>query len=293
MITYVKRKHLNEAKYNACVDISYTSRVYGYSWYLDIVADYWDALVLDDYKAVLPVFYNKKWGVKYSFQPYFCQQLNIYTNLKLENLLIKKFYKKIPKSILLFDVNYSFFIEGTTLKNKYNFSLELNKDYKNLFNNYRKDRKKSLQKATKANLTYKNFNDKKALIVLFKEVFSFLNHPEKYYLKIDNIITYCIKNNLGFIRTISLNDELICAGFFVKHKSRIYYLFGASNKKGKKYGATTFLIDSVIKEYSKTNNILDFEGSTIPTIANFYKSFGSKKTIYFNLKTNVFKRIFL
>ena len=46
MIKYVKRNELDIEKYNACVENSLQSRVYGFSWYLDIVADHWDALVL-------------------------------------------------------------------------------------------------------------------------------------------------------------------------------------------------------------------------------------------------------
>ena len=85
-------------------------------------------------------------------------------------------------------------------------------------------------------------------------------------------------------------EKIVCIGFFLKYNGRIYYLFGASSKEGKKYGATTFLLDSVIKEYSKTENILDFEGSTIPSIASFYKSFGSELTHYYNYKSNAIKR---
>ena len=52
MIHYVKREDLEVEKYNNCIENSIQSRIYAFSWYLDIVADYWDVLVLDDYKAV-------------------------------------------------------------------------------------------------------------------------------------------------------------------------------------------------------------------------------------------------
>ena len=55
MIQFVKRNQLDEDKYNACISTSLQSRVYAYSWYLDIVADNWSVLVLDDYQAVMPL----------------------------------------------------------------------------------------------------------------------------------------------------------------------------------------------------------------------------------------------
>ena len=49
MIQYVKRQHLDVSKYDFCIENSTQSRIYAFSWYLDIVADHWDVLVLDDY----------------------------------------------------------------------------------------------------------------------------------------------------------------------------------------------------------------------------------------------------
>ena len=53
MIQHIKRKDLDILKYDACIENSIQSRIYGFSWYLDIVADHWEVLVLDDYEAVM------------------------------------------------------------------------------------------------------------------------------------------------------------------------------------------------------------------------------------------------
>ena len=237
----------------------------------------------------MPIFYNTKYGLKYSLQPYFCQQISIYSIDKINDLSIKKFLKKIPKSIFFTDINFAFQPDSKLIL-KQNFILNLNQEYYKLYKNFRKDRRKSIRKATEANLSYQDFNNKIALIELYKNVFDFLKTPKKYFDKIDALIEYCLNNNLGFTRNIFHEEKIVCIGFFLKYNGRIYYLFGASSKEGKKYGATTFLLDSVIKEYSKTENILDFEGSTIPSIASFYKSFGSELTHYYNYKSNAIKR---
>jgi hypothetical protein len=293
MIQYVKRKDLNIQKYDACIEKSIQSKIYAFSWYLDLVADFWDVLVLDDYKAVMPVTYNFKYGFKYSLQPYFCQQTAIYTTVNINAFLIRSFLKKIPKSIIYSDVNFSFKSDDFDTFTKQNFILDLNRAYEEIYKNYKKDRRKSLRKATEANLLYQDFNNKEVLINLYKDVFDFLKTPEKYFDKIGTIIDYCLKNDLGFIRNVFIKEKLICTSFFLKHNSRIYYLLGASSKEGKQYGATTFLLDSIIKEYSNTKTVLDFEGSTIPSIAYFYQSFGSELTYYYNYKSNAIKRIFL
>ena len=62
MIQYLKNKEIDFKKYDACIAAAINSRIYAYSWYLNIVADNWDALVLNDYEAVmpLPIFRLKK-----------------------------------------------------------------------------------------------------------------------------------------------------------------------------------------------------------------------------------------
>jgi hypothetical protein len=49
----------------------------------------------------------------------------------------------------------------------------------------------------------------------------------------------------------------------------------------------TQVIDSILKKYSETDYILDFEGSMIPGIARFFKSFGAKEEEYFSFKKYV------
>jgi hypothetical protein len=288
-INYIKRKDLDIEKYDACIEQSTQSRIYAFSWYLDIVADKWDALVLEDYKAVMPIPWKRKFGIKYVVQPYFCQQLGVFSKDEFDKGV---FLKKIPKSFIKIHLNINFDTSKPSLEKRINYELDLSKDYSITHFNYRKDRKKSLKKAEKNYLDYQDFNNKINLIKLYKTVFDYLKMEKEMFTIVELIIDFSLKNNCGFIRNIFFNDELVCSGFFIKYKKRIYYIFSSSSKLGKKVGATTFILDSVIKEYSNTEYVLDFEGSTIPSIGNFYKSFGSLKTIYYTYKINALKRMF-
>ena len=79
MITYIKRKDLEVEKYDACIENALQSRVYAFSWYLDIVADNWDVLVLDDYKAVMPIAWKKKYFIKYVYPPLWLLELGVFS----------------------------------------------------------------------------------------------------------------------------------------------------------------------------------------------------------------------
>ena len=100
MIQYVSRKLLDEKKYDFCIENSIQSRIYAFSWYLDIVADHWDVLVLNDYEAVMPIPWKQKLGFKYITQPYFCQQLGIFSLTTISEETQLEFIKKIPSKFL-------------------------------------------------------------------------------------------------------------------------------------------------------------------------------------------------
>ena len=65
MIRVVPRKRLNVEKYNDCIANSIQSNVFGFSWYLDEVADRWSVLVLDDYDAVIIVIIHVIFNYNY------------------------------------------------------------------------------------------------------------------------------------------------------------------------------------------------------------------------------------
>ena len=138
MIHYKKREELDIDKYNFCVENSIQSRVYAFSWYLDIVSDNWDALVLNDYEAVMPIPWNSKFGLKYVVQPCFCQQLNVYSKRNIDKTILDKFFKSIPIRYLFNNLNLGFQIIHKDIITKQNFILELNKTYDIVFKNYRK-----------------------------------------------------------------------------------------------------------------------------------------------------------
>ncbi len=84
-IRYLKRQEIDPAKWDACIDKAPNGLVYAYSFYLDNMARQWDALVWNDYEAVMPLTWNKNWGIKYLYQPPLTQQLGIFCGMEPES----------------------------------------------------------------------------------------------------------------------------------------------------------------------------------------------------------------
>jgi hypothetical protein len=81
-IRFIPRTELDTSRWNICIENATNGLVYAYSYYLDIMAPNWDALVLENkdtkgYEAVMPLTWNKKFGISYLHQPFLAAQLGI------------------------------------------------------------------------------------------------------------------------------------------------------------------------------------------------------------------------
>lgn len=283
MITYIKRKDLDVAKYDACIENSIQSRVYAFSWYLDIVADNWDVLVLNDYDAVMPLPWKRKYFIKYVTQPLFCQQLGVFTSKSLGQKDVIAFFKKTPTRFVKVSLNLNpsnYFDNGITRKN---YILDLNNDYQSLFANFSRTRRQRVRLAKKNNLEVKPVSVNKLVEIQQKNY----NYEGFSDVIITELSKFIIKNEKGFLLGIYKENELLGGGFFIEQKERIIYLFSSFNDNGRKYQAASFLINFVIEKNQQKDKILDFEGGNIKSIGDFFKSFGPQEETFISYKKNL------
>jgi hypothetical protein len=290
LIKYIHREHLDEDKYNDCVENSLQSNSYAFSWYLDIVCDNWDVLVLDDYEAVMPIPWRKKYGIKYVYPPFWVLQLGVYSNEAIdENKFLKHLFSIFKFVELRMNTHNNFELYPEFLQLKQCQKLVLNSTYSSILSKYRKDRKKDLQKAVTADLIEKWNDHPSNLIQLFKNNIGKRtpNIKENDYKNLEKLIAICIEKNMGEILAVyDKEDKLVASVFLLKHKKSITKLISSTNLKDRKNGANTFLIDRVIFKYHKDFSIFNFGGSSIKSVASFSKSFGAETEKYHQLKMN-------
>ena len=112
-----------------------------------------------------------------------------------------------------------------------------------------------------------------------------MERKESDYTTLNNLIEHGVSLNLiECIAVTNENNNLIGGAFFLKDDRRITYLFSSINKEGREKQAMSLLLNFIIKKFSNTNYILDFEGSMIKDIALFFRSFGTEKEEYYHYK---------
>lgn len=290
-IQYLPYQQINKQKWDACISNAGNGLIYGYSFYLDAMAENWDALIMDDYKAVMPLSWRKKYSIYYLYQPAFTASLGVFGN-GINAGLLNDFLQAIPAKFKYWDIylnhaNY-FSLDKYALYERMNYVLSLNKDYAIIAEGFRDNIKRNIKKCEQLGAVVKKDIPVDAVIALSKahaKTFSKMSNDdfervEKLYHQLhaqQQAVTYGMYNR---------QDGLMAsAAFFFSH-NRAYYILVGNHPDGKTMGASHALINAFIKDYSGKNILLDFEGSDISSLAFFYSSFGAVQEKFAGLKLN-------
>ena len=290
-IHYLQQYEINKTKWNECISNADNGLIYAQSFYLDNMAKRWDALVMGDYEAVMPLTANKKYNIHYLYQPAFTASLGIFGN-DLTEILIENFINTIPKKFKLIEIalNYkntiSTFSKSILIKN--NYTLNLNKSYNELYAGYKENIKRNIKKALQLHcVCKKNIPVKDVIELSWPTLQSLTNTSEDDYTRFENVYNYLNKKNQAITYGIySANEELLASCVYFFDNKRAYYILVGNHPNGKTMGASHFLIDRFINDYAEQNLLLDFEGSDIRNLAYFYSSFGATLETYPFLKMN-------
>ena len=219
MVQYIQQKNIDRVKYDACIQQAKNSRIFAYSWYLDIVADHWDVLVLNDYEAVMPFPWRSKYFIKYVYQPLWNLQLGIfYVDFKPsdDSFLEVLFHHFRYVYLRLNPENNHNIYSKECIKNQMQF-ISLQDSYDTILNNYNRNRKRDLQKAEKSQLSNIWSDCPTKLIELFKNNVGkrIPKIIENDYSNLLKVMDTSIEKGVGELLTIyDSNNKLIASAFF-------------------------------------------------------------------------------
>ena len=285
MINYLEHNAIDKPKWDAL--IAECGNIYAYSWYLDIVHPGWEALVEQDYQSVIRWTGGKTFGVNYLFQPYFVQQLGVFSKA-LTAETTEAFMKAIPSKYRFAEIrlNEGNGLEGGIQGVEYhrNVLLNLNQEYEAIRSNYHQNTKRNLAKAEDHNLQLVTSVIPYHVVALFRDNRGALLNKwgDVEYKVLTHLAKTAQRRNSAFMLGVSEKGvgQLLCAAIFMKTKDRITFLFSGLTEEGKQRQAMTYLLDQVIQQYAHQPITFDFEGSDDENLARFYLGFGGNETKY-------------
>jgi len=290
-IKYLQQKEISKTKWDECISAADNGLIYAYTCYLDAMAEHWDALVMGDYEAVMPLTWNKKYGIYYLYQPAFTASLGIFGK-HLTEKLIGDFIQAIPKKFELIEIALNhgniFSVPTNFSIVRNNYTLSLNKEYPSLHSSYKENIRRNIKKAEQIGCIVKKDIPVADVIALSKPAMQQLsNVKEEDYKNLERLYHLLHAQNKAITYGVySPNNELVASCVYFFSHERAYYILVGNNPNGKTMGASHYLIDRFIYDHANQNVLLDFEGSDIRNLAFFYSSFGASLETYPFLKIN-------
>jgi effector-binding domain-containing protein len=297
-IQYVDHHQIDPTNWDSAILRSPHPLAYGLFEYLNAVCEsQWDALIYNDYEAVFPLPFKKKFGIKYLVQPVFCQQLGAFgSNV---NVSTHHFLSAIPKRFLRVRLQLNPYFDQTNevesiqtkpagiiassgkLTTKTNMTIRLSQPL-----DYNKDCKKNLHRLAELPIEYKiNAISIREAIDTYRKAWGKQN-PEiedEHYQLFANACT----DKLSFTVTAHHQKEgdLLGAAIFLitpeNTKRSLHYVCAGPTEAGKSIGVMHGIIDFILNRYKGENMLFDFEGSSIASVASFYKKFGANEEPFF------------
>ncbi|UEG48816.1 hypothetical protein LK994_09220 [Ferruginibacter lapsinanis] len=290
-IQYIVQDDIDKQKWDNCISTVENGNIYAYAHYLDAMSKHWDALVLNDYEAVMPLPWNKKYTIHYLYQPFFCAALGVFGN-NLSAALVNDFLHAIPKKFKFWDIylnhgNY-FSLPDFNLYQRKNLVLPLHNTYENIFAAFRDNIKRNIRKSESVRCeVQKNIHIDEVIALAKMQAKNFSPVTNDAFDRFKKLYTYLAAQGKAITYGAYLgNHELVAScAFFFSH-NRAYYILVGNHPNGKTIGASHAVINAFIKDNAGKNILLDFEGSDIEKVAFFYSGFGAAEEKYAGLKLN-------
>jgi len=290
-ISYCKYQQIDKTKWDACISHADNGLVYAYSYYLDAMAKHWDALVLNDYEAVMPLTWNKKYSIYYLYQPPFTACLGVFGR-SLHAETMAAFLQSVPAKYKYWDIYFNpgnlFTISDFNLYQRMNYVLPLGHNYESLYNAYRDNIKRNIKKSEQFGLSIHKDVSIAAILQLAKEqAGAFTSVADDDFIRFKKLYGLLYKKEQATTYAVyTKENELMASAVFFFSHNRAYYIMVGNHPNGKTLGASHALINAFIKDHAGEDIILDFEGSDIPSLAFFYSSFGAVEEKYSAVKLN-------
>jgi len=290
-IKHLHNQQIDKTKWDTCIKSADNELLYAYSFYLDHMSQHWDALVLNDYEAVMPLTWNRKYGIAYLYQPFLTAQLGIFGK-NITASITDLFIKSIPKTFRYIDILLNAGNNSEAFQNnillRANYVLRLDKPYEELQATYRENIRRNIKKSVQAGSTIqKGFAVDKVIQLALEQMKKHGKESAENVNRFKKLYSFLLEKEMAITYGIfSAQQQLLSSCVFFLKQNRAYYILVGNHPNGKTLGASHALIDAFIKDYAGQKINLDFEGSDIRNLAFFYSSFGAIQETYPALKIN-------
>ena len=317
-IRFLERKEIDVDRWDRCVLHSPHTDIYARSQWLDIMAKQWSGLVQDDYQAVLPIPWNRKFFLSYIYTPRFTSPLPLCGSAGA-TLPLADFLAQIPARFIRWDLDISLPDHETTAASpnslpgpaatialpanptetialtdtpirwphrfRNNHLLSLDKPYPELFSAFRPGYRNLVRQASRAGLQVVQASDHRETILRAADHKKIPGMKKEDYRR---FLALCDRLAVeGMVESWECRQPggQPCAGMvLLRDHRKLYYLLSWSDDYGRSHAAAHLLMARIIEAHADSRLVLDFEGSDHAGIRHFMEGFGPRPISYIAIR---------
>ena len=289
-IKHLQHHEIDGLQWDNCISKSNNPLIYAEFEFLNAISPNWEALIFGNYEYVMPLTWKKKWGIRYLVQPAFVQQAGIFSDGETNADVVEAFLQKAKSifSFAEFTLQSKNICAHASANKRMNYIIDLNQSYETIQKQYSPSLQQILLSPFVKNLLYRSSAQLEESINLIRKVNgSKLNETTAIdFLRFTQLCKSYQQQGRLIIREALADNEIIAVAVLLKSNNRLYNLLSGVTAAGRKNKANHFLYNNIINEFSNKPMIFDFEGSDLPGVAFFYRSFGPKEEPYDFIRWN-------
>jgi len=293
-LRHLRNDEINFIKWDNCINNAHNGSIYAFSWYLDIICEEWEAIVQEDYQAVMPLLIKKKSGIKHVYNTILANQLGVFSTDIMDEEMTNSFLRKVNQTYKVFSVSLNKFnrINPRLFRQKKNniYEFDLISNYNFIRGSYSDTVFDNIEKAKRKmvnilrGLTPGEFMD----FIDYRSVMISGRRKKETVKKLGQILGFVINHGLGDIYAAFSEENHLCAAvFFLKSKRKASVLYSGVTREGIRLKAMELLIDRFIQNNAEKNITLSFENLVVPDREKFFSGFGAGNYYFTTVKSPV------
>lgn len=286
----ITRSEVDDHRWDALVSQFGEGRPYAYTWYLDALTQgKWQALILGDYDAMMPLPYHRKYLYQRRvYQPFLSQSFGPIGQEITSDIvcaIAKHLQKQYPHSHLMLPVvSDDQQVQGQVEKRTTQL-IDISRDIDAIRADYSKDRRRRI-KINRHKVEVEFNQDIDQYFDYYKSAAYPISKP---ILRQSSMFMRLLKacNDHGCLEMITMKQEgeLLNTAAMIITQSRVINLIGVSTELARSLSANALKIDAMIQRYCGDKVVFDFFGSSLPGVYKFNQQFGANTEHYLMLNT--------
>ncbi len=290
-IQHLTHNEINTLKWDKSIRDSFNGVIFAFSWYLDIIAEDWEALVSEDYEYVMPLPLRHIMGITYVEMPKFSVHLGVFTKKMLDEKILHEFLEKIPYPCLGYALNVHNPISvdvNFKVKNSPSYRLDMISSYSKAKQRYTTEFNALLVKSISSNVAVQNGLSPNSFVDFMQNNAQLKNklHQDKVEI-LRRLAVNAVRYRVGVIYgAYSANNNLSAAALLIGSHNKAYFVAAGASKQGIKENAMALLLNVYLEQQAEYNLTILFEGLNLPDREKFITGIGAKRYSQYTLEQN-------